>query len=625
MNKFCYSCGNKLPQEALFCPSCGAKQAVDIISEQPDTAPAETVMSDTAENPQSGNKKTVIKKEFIPNIIRSSILLLFSIVILIMSFLPVFSVKQALSPEVSLEVKVSALDGVAFLFDSLYELDSYDLEDTSIAEDIDDLSDEMADEDVDYQDEDSITRAFKKYFSKFTILTARLLLRSEEFDTHLNLVILAVTCLIYIIFAVLLVLFATFSFICSFGIMANKKKSFDRLALGFLAAIPAIALLTYSAFVLYSPFNANRYAMAGGAICMIVFASVAIILSAVYAFLFKKHECNFNIPLRALTLVFSIAIIILALSPVVTTSIRTKFSGRNQKVTVDVPISPSIYNEYHLSEEVRSDWEDNYAKTTLKYKQSIAEDQFDYFKRYTKKGMTNGSADLINKELLLMLTGFYFVEGPLEIVSYVSLFYFILIGIAAAILFETTFRFIAGKSLVKTLFSLRILNLIFAILALASGIAFTVYAHIFIERYAPTGYSVSFGIGIAFALALAIAILTFPDEAKKQYHARRTVSASATNYTDGYFAENTDTISTFAPSSEETRDHQSSNVAANNADKSSIGLYFISALVPLFGIVYWAIRCKEAPQEAQNCGLISIVAGAFAIFIGFMIAILAII
>lgn len=43
-------------------------------------------------------------------------------------------------------------------------------------------------------------------------------------------------------------------------------------------------------------------------------------------------------------------------------------------------------------------------------------------------------------------------------------------------------------------------------------------------------------------------------------------------------------------------------------DQVSIGLCVLSALIPLFGVIYWPVKRKEFPKKAQACGITAIVA-----------------
>ena len=42
-------------------------------------------------------------------------------------------------------------------------------------------------------------------------------------------------------------------------------------------------------------------------------------------------------------------------------------------------------------------------------------------------------------------------------------------------------------------------------------------------------------------------------------------------------------------------------------DEVSIGLCVLSALIPLFGVIYWPIKHKETPKKAKACGITALV------------------
>ena len=45
-------------------------------------------------------------------------------------------------------------------------------------------------------------------------------------------------------------------------------------------------------------------------------------------------------------------------------------------------------------------------------------------------------------------------------------------------------------------------------------------------------------------------------------------------------------------------------------DTVSVGLCVLSALIPLFGIIYWPVKHKETPKKAKACGITAIIAWA---------------
>ena len=42
-------------------------------------------------------------------------------------------------------------------------------------------------------------------------------------------------------------------------------------------------------------------------------------------------------------------------------------------------------------------------------------------------------------------------------------------------------------------------------------------------------------------------------------------------------------------------------------DEVNIGFCVLSALIPLFGVIYWAIKHKETPKKAKACGITALI------------------
>ena len=51
-------------------------------------------------------------------------------------------------------------------------------------------------------------------------------------------------------------------------------------------------------------------------------------------------------------------------------------------------------------------------------------------------------------------------------------------------------------------------------------------------------------------------------------------------------------------------------------DEVSGGLCLLSVLIPLFGIIYWAIKHKDTPKKAKACGVAAIVSWIVCFIIG---------
>lgn len=42
------------------------------------------------------------------------------------------------------------------------------------------------------------------------------------------------------------------------------------------------------------------------------------------------------------------------------------------------------------------------------------------------------------------------------------------------------------------------------------------------------------------------------------------------------------------------------------ADKVSIPLCIVSFLIPIFGVIYWAVKHKTSPKKAKACGIVGL-------------------
>lgn len=66
-------------------------------------------------------------------------------------------------------------------------------------------------------------------------------------------------------------------------------------------------------------------------------------------------------------------------------------------------------------------------------------------------------------------------------------------------------------------------------------------------------------------------------------------------------------------------------VASNKAGKSvepdevNVGLCILAALIPLFGLIYWAVKHSDAPRGAKAVGVTALVSWIVCIVIGFVV------
>lgn len=53
-------------------------------------------------------------------------------------------------------------------------------------------------------------------------------------------------------------------------------------------------------------------------------------------------------------------------------------------------------------------------------------------------------------------------------------------------------------------------------------------------------------------------------------------------------------------------------------DEISVALCILSAIIPLFGLIYWAVAYKETPKKAKACGITAVVSWGASLVISFV-------
>ena len=52
----------------------------------------------------------------------------------------------------------------------------------------------------------------------------------------------------------------------------------------------------------------------------------------------------------------------------------------------------------------------------------------------------------------------------------------------------------------------------------------------------------------------------------------------------------------------------------------SVGLVILSVLIPLFGVIYWAVKAKDRPRCARACGIAAIVSWVVGFLFGMVMS-----
>ena len=57
-------------------------------------------------------------------------------------------------------------------------------------------------------------------------------------------------------------------------------------------------------------------------------------------------------------------------------------------------------------------------------------------------------------------------------------------------------------------------------------------------------------------------------------------------------------------------------------DEVNIGFVILSVLIPLFGIIWWAVKAKETPKSAKACGIAAIISWVARIVVPVIISVI---
>ena len=531
MSKYCIYCAESIHEDAVFCHACGKRQPESDVPLQNEMSVTEAEISNQNEKSVS-NKSKADKKDFIITLIRNSVLLLVAITVFALSFAPIFSLKTQNSfsddsfvLDFDYKVNFSAIDGIVFLFDSFHSLDEEDITDSRLFEDMEELSEEFLDEDLDI---DIDLDDYSEIFSKYSKIALRLYLQSEDCDTNLSNILIAIISLLYLLFAVAFLTVSIFNFRKTFGKIASKNERIYRATITMLATVPSLVFILYGSFFVFAKipnilgiiggiaYSAEKYAMGGGAIATLIVSLTAIATITILAFISKTHKTKSNVIKRALSLTLALLVICMCFVPVATTSIRTVFEGKEKKTTAEIPMYSSTFANYFLSESEKDDLEDTL--DSLRYLddfEEIFEKEFSLFNEYKVKDIKKGYANNTNDkfQILLNSVGSTYLVIP-DFIALVSLFFIITIISAGMVMQQNLLYFMTGKCSKIQLKTAKIISLVFACFALAAVIAFVIMVSAFAKFYGIRGYSLSIGVGAILLAVFAIAGCCIPSKIK---------------------------------------------------------------------------------------------------------------
>ena len=273
--KFCFHCGVQLPGEARFCFKCGTKQEGDftppVLNVETQTVEEEAILQEptpsVVEESPSGEEKNYsffdfkaekneTKKLNVFALGKSIALLAVAVLMLVMSFFPVFQMQFEVS-NIEIPVMLTPIDNFVFFIDSFQSLEGDELTDTRLYEDLLDISEEYDEEmrriaeekDLSLQslEYDDLSGYAKGLMNRAAILGMRLTYQSEEVSPSPMSIIIAVLSLLYILLCVALVVVSVLHLLLELGILKATKNFGSKSTVALLCAVPMMLVLLYLA------------------------------------------------------------------------------------------------------------------------------------------------------------------------------------------------------------------------------------------------------------------------------------------------------------------------------------------------------------------------------------------
>ena len=535
MNKFCIFCGSSIPEQALFCNSCGKRQeqtsAPPTVEDAVKEASAAVSVSETTNEPVSepivdspiaeydlptkAQKK--VNKNFIITLARNSLLLAVATVLFILSFMPIMKLET--EDEFMMEgidVSFSAIDFFVFTADAAKDYEDDDIVDSKLYEKIEELQEEFEDdfkddfdpdEIAEFDDFDDLPKEYQRRLKNIVFLYVRLAFQSNTVELSSRFILPAVSSALYLLVSLAFLVFATLNFLTSFNLLKKASKLLSRFTLLFLAATPATVLFAY--VVPYLCMGDRMYtSMASAIIAYLIIASIAVVLITAFAFVFKQHERKFNIPLRAASIALSVVVICMSFLPVYTATIKTIFDGKTKKSEVQIPVIVSSFADFAISE-VDEDSIDRIFYMDDDEKEEYFALSFEAFGSYTKRELANGYGDGVHTRYLVEIFSSNKSLASTKSVSLVPIAFTLTVLLASFVLALNLFCFMTGVPFKKLTLTGKILTAVFAACALACVII--VLAGIVSALYCvPKGYSITIGVGAILLLVFAVANLCIP-------------------------------------------------------------------------------------------------------------------
>lgn len=377
---FCSACGVELCEGQNFCPNCGTA----VMKKQP--------LQTRITQPKKIRQPRTNRKSFVLNLIRSSLVLALAIFLLVAAFVPMVKMEIDADGE-KVNLQFNAVDGIAMPISSFFSENEKDTlkEITEIAEDMEEYEDEWADGEELNQ------------FARFAKKMIHVMFRSESVGTTGGMILAMILSVAQIVLAILLVIFATLSFVAVF---CQGIKISVRLPL-VLSGLTALVMFA-NAFALKLVFNVDFSILdivaATSFTATQIWAAVLTLVLMLVFFVLRivdKDKIRVGTMVKhGLSLVFAFVLFASVFAPIVSTEMKTSFSSNKagqQRATST--LDGSLFECFSLSEDTKKDMDKLSSKQLNAQTNDTVKMEVLWIEEYSAREFEKGEADPINKLL----------------------------------------------------------------------------------------------------------------------------------------------------------------------------------------------------------------------------------
>ena len=500
-HKFCIYCGTKLTSDAVFCSNCGRQQPM---AERQAAPQPENMPRPTSVIPKPPRKPRRFR---ISDIIRNSILIIVSLVMLILAFCPILQARVEYH-DYELRVNMSAVDQITLLFDSFMEIEEEDFERTGMYKEYLAFADECSSFFY-FLDEIKTNSVLGKELGKLCFLWMRLNARHEDFSAPAVYYVAAIASVVYIVNAIALFVFSVLNLLTALKVIKDEKRRIFKWTVRTLTIIPALLLIAYSA-ISVAICRGTTPTMTSGAINTLSISISAIIAFFILRLIFDKDTRRGHIAPRIIATVLSIVVICLSFLPVFSASVSTVFGNASYETTAIVKMSASFFTAHHVDDETEDAFENQLKDMSLNAKQDHLANVFHRFDGLTNEDVDSVLGAEMNNDLLVNIFGCKLGEDILDIISLIGILFIGALGGAAVVLWQNASYLAADEYSNKIALIGKLTSAIFATGALAVSVFYLIVAKDFSTQYLISGYKLSLEMGVICLAVFAIGSVFCP-------------------------------------------------------------------------------------------------------------------